>query len=35
VRVEKDSTKNGKLTLKLLSVNGQYFSAKYQEVLPK
>lgn len=35
VRVEKDSKKNGKLTLKLVSVNGEYFSAKYQEMPPK
>jgi len=32
VRVEKDSTKNGKLTLKLISVNGEFFSAKYQSL---
>lgn len=35
VRVEKNSTKNGKLTLKLISVNGEYFSVKYQEIPPK
>jgi len=35
VRVEKDSEKNGNLTMKLISVSGEYFSAQYQPLQEK